>query len=179
LKFQIDPAPGETQRGCSAVVQASLPPNQASLILIALYVAVFVAAFFLTPTTRITTAVIGVAAIVASTGALQSYGRSRLRRLRESDPHSLETHFVELTPAGLHTWCAHVDARYSWQEFTKVTENREFYLFVRGSGSGAAIPKRLLNEVLDTELRDHIRDWSVDHGASLAREAHTAPESAS
>jgi hypothetical protein len=48
-------------------------------------------------------------------------------------------------------------------------ENNEFYLFVRPSGGGAALPKRLLDSVTDVSLRECIAQWSPDGGAGLAR----------
>ena len=120
---------------------------------------------------RASTTLIGLGAIVATGVGLQAEGRSRLRRLQERDPHAQEVHHVELGPAGVRTWCAHVHARYTWADFAKVTENGEFYLFVRPNGSGVAIPKRLLDGPRDEELRSKIREWATDRGAALAREA--------
>jgi GNAT superfamily N-acetyltransferase len=139
-------------------------------MVIGLYAGVALAAYFLTPSTRLTTFLIGLVAVLATMTALRLDGRSQMRRLQEGDPHSLETHFVELDPEGIRTWCAHVDARYPWREFTKTTENNEFYLFVRPSGTGAAIPKRLLDDATESALRVHIREWAPDRGAGLARE---------
>jgi|SRR5687767_6745850 len=170
LRFQIDPRPGESLRGCSAIAQAAMSPGRANLIVYALYAAVFVAAFFLTPATWITTFLIGLVAVLATTLALQAEGRSQLRRLQASDPHALETHYVEIGPEGIHTWCSHVDVRYPWPEFTKVAENTEFYLFIRPSATGAAIPKRVLDDATESVLRARIREWSPDRGTALARE---------
>jgi len=167
LRFQIEPLPGETQRVCAAIARAAIPPRRAGLILIGLYAAIIAAAWFLTPATRATTVMIGVVSVLATVSALQAEGRSRLRRLYLGDPHSRETHYVELTPEGVRTWCAHVDARYAWSEFTKVVETPEFYLLVRPSGSGAAIPKRLLDDAGASELRQQIRVWAPTIGALL------------
>jgi hypothetical protein len=110
---------------------------------------------------------IGIAAVIATVTALQAEGRSRIRRLQTEDPHARETHYVELSPEGVRAWCAHVDARYAWADFAKVVENNEFYLFVRAGGTGTAIPKRLLDGEGDAELRRWIKEWAIDHGASL------------
>lgn len=170
LRFQIDPQPGESLRGCSAIAQSAMSRARTNVIVFGLYAGVALAAYFLTPTTTLTTFAIGLVAVAGTIIALQAEGRSQIRRLQENDPHSLETYFVELGPEGIHTWCSHVDARYPWQEFTKTTENKEFYLFVRPSGTGAAIPKRLLDNASEAALRAQIRQWSPDRGAALARD---------
>jgi hypothetical protein len=168
MRIEIDPTPDETRRACAAIVRASLPPSRANLIVIASDVAVGVASYFLTPATWATTFAIGVFAIAGTTLALQVEARSRVRRLRANDPHASERHFLELNPEGVRAWCERVDARYPWRDFAKVIENKEFYLFVRPSGAGSAVPKRLLDQGRDAELRGHIREWSQDHGAALA-----------
>jgi len=171
LRFQIDPNPDETARACSAIAQAAMPPSRGGLLMLALYAAVGVLAYFLTPSSRLVTFAIGVAAVQATAYSLQAEGRRRLRRLRVADPHASESHFVELGPDGVHTWCAHIDMRYPWSDFTKATEDREFYLFVRPSGTGSAVPKRLLDDSADKVLRSRIREWSPDLGADLAMES--------
>jgi len=140
------------------------------VIVLGLYVAVGAASFVFTPATTFATLVIGLGAVLGTAFALQFEGRLRLRRLQASDPHAQETHFVELTQEGLHAWCAHVDARYPWRDFSKVTENGEFYLFARPNGSGSAIPKRLLDPTTEAALRERILEWSPDLGSGLARE---------
>jgi hypothetical protein len=170
LRFQIDPEPGESARACTAIARAVLPPTRGNVIVLGLYVAVGIAAFALTPATALVTLVIGLGAVLATVFALQFEVRSRLRRIQASDPHARESHFVELTPEGLRAWCAHVDARYPWRDFSKVTENGEFYLFARPNGSGSAIPKRLLEPVTEAALRERILEWSPDHGSGLARQ---------
>ena len=42
-------------------------------------------------------------------------------------------------------------------------------MLVRPNGTGAAIPKRLLDDDADTQLRERLREWSPDQGANLAR----------
>ena len=170
IRFQIEPTPGETQRACSAIVRACLPPSRRSHIMIALYVVIGAAAGLLTPS-RLMTFIIGVGAVLATESALRAESRSRVRRLQASDPHALETHYVELGPEGVHAWCGHIDARYPWQDYYRVLEDREFYLLVRPSGSGTAIPKRLLDAPRDAELRERIREWAPEQAAGLARPA--------
>jgi len=169
MRFEIDPLPDETSRGCAAIVQASLPRSRANLIVIASYALIGVAASLLTPATWVMTFVIGVCGIAGTTIALQMEARSRLRRLRWNDPHATERHFLELSPEGVRAWCQHVDARYPWRDFAKVTENKEFYLFVRPSGAGSALPKRLLDQERELALRALIQEHSPDRGAALAR----------
>ncbi|HEX5409859.1 MAG TPA: YcxB family protein [Gemmatimonadaceae bacterium] len=167
LRFQIDPKPDETARACSAMAQLAMPPSRGGLLMLALYAAVGVLAYFLTPSSRLATFAIGVAAVLATAYSLQAEGRRRLRRLRVADPHANESHFVELGPEGVHTWCAHIDMRYPWSDFSMATEDREFYLFIRPSGTGSAVPKRLLDNAADEVLRTRIREWSPELGAAL------------
>ncbi len=170
MRIRIDPLPGESLKGCLALGAVSAPATRLNALVFALYGAVAVAAFLLTPSTRLMTTAIGIGAVLSTLLAYQWEGRARLRRLQASDPHALETHFVELGPEGVRAWCAHVDMRYRWADFSKVTENREFYLLVRRSGGGSAIPKRILDEATDAELRARIREWAPDRGENLARE---------
>ena len=168
LRYEINPLPGETQRACTAIAQVGLPRSRGTAIVLALYAGVILAAYFLTPTSRPMTVMIGIVAVLGTAMALQWDTRWRLRRLQADDPHSLETHFVEVGPEGLRTWCAHVDARYTWSDFSKVVDTAEFFLFVRASGSGAAIPKRLLDPARESDLRSRIREWAPDKGAFLS-----------
>ena len=170
LRFQIDPQPGESTRACSAIARSILPTNRGNMLLFGLYAAVGLASYYLTPTTRLTTFVIAMFGVLGTVYGLQAVGRANLRRLQTADSHSAETHFVEVSAGGVHTWCAHVDARYPWTDFAKAVENNEFYMLVRPNGSGAAIPKRLLNDAADAELRHRLSEWSPDRGANLARE---------
>ena len=169
LRFQVDPQPGESTRACAAIARTIIPTSPGNLLLFGLFGAVGIAAYVLTPATRVTTFVIGLGGVMGTVYGLQAVGRSNLRRLQRTDPHSAETHFVELSVDGVHTWCAHIDARYPWADFAKVTENNEFYMLARPNGTGAAIPKRLLDDAADAQLRDCLRAWSPDRGASLAK----------
>ena len=170
MRFEIDPQPDETQRACAAIAKAMLPASQGGATIFAVYAGVIAAAYFLAPESRAVTAFVGIAAVFATIVGLQAEGRRRVRRLQRNDPHSSETHFVEIGPDGVRTWCSHVDARYPWADFAKVTEDREFFVLARASGQGAAIPKRLVDDSQDAELRARLREWSPDRGASLARE---------
>jgi len=168
LRFQIEPTPDETQRACAAILRASLPPSRANALMIALYAAIIAAAWIFTPATRASAVVIGVGAALATMSLLQAESRRRVRHLRENDPHARETHYVELDPVGIHTWCAHIDAKYPWRDFSKACETTEFFLFVRPSGAGAAVPKRLLLNGQDVELRDRIREWAPELESGFA-----------
>lgn len=170
LRFQVDPQPGESARACSAIARIVIPTTRGNLLVFGLYGAIGLASYFLAPATRLTTFVIGLGGVLGTMYGLQALGRSNLRRLQITDPHSLETHFVEVSAHGVHTWCSHIDAKYPWTDFKKVVENNEFYMLVRPNGTGTAIPKRLLDDTADAQLRERLRDWSPDRGANLARE---------
>lgn len=170
LRFQIDPQPGESARACSAIARSVLPTKRGNTFLIGLYAAVALASYYLTPATRLTTFMIGMFGVLGAVYGLQAVGRANLRGLQGADSHSTETHFVEVSPEGVHTWCSHIDARYRWADFTKAVENGEFYMFVRPNGSGAAIPKRVLDTAAEAQLRHCLGEWSPDRGANLAKE---------
>jgi hypothetical protein len=157
------------------MVVASMPPDRRSLIMIGLYALVVVAAYVLTRATMPATIVIGVGAIMATEAALRRYVVARTRQLQAADIHATEDHFIELTPEGLRAWCKHVDSRYEWADIPKVTETAEFYLFLRGSGNGFALPKRLLTEADNSAVRSRIRELASDHGAFLGPDTVTLP----
>jgi hypothetical protein len=136
--FEIQPVVGEAERACA-----------------------------LTPATAVLTSILALGAAVGTITLIQMEGRARVRRLCEQDPHSRETHYIELGPVGIHSWCAHVDARYPWADFTRIVENQDFYLFVRPSGNGSAIPKRLVDPSRAEELRRQLREWAPALTASL------------
>ena len=135
LRFQIDPTPEETARACSAIARSALPSSYALIVLGLTYGGVVGAAEILTPATAATTVAIGFCAIAAVIYGLQRDARRRLRVVRNADPHARETHYIEVAAEGVHTWCAHVDSRYPWSDFSKVLENNEFIFFVRPSGN--------------------------------------------
>jgi hypothetical protein len=168
LRFEITPQPGENARSCAALVVSAVPKSRGTWFFVALCLGVALASFIL-PASRASTFLVGLAAVYAAVYGLQAVGRANLRQLQDQDPHSQETQFVEIGPDEIHTGCAHVSARYPWREFAKVFENTEFYLFMRATGGGAAVPKRILDAAKDEELRARIRDWSPDRGAGLAR----------
>lgn len=169
MRFDITPLTGETRRACSAIAQAAMPPSRFALVLVALYALVMVAAFTFASATVTTTFIIGILAVAATAIGLHAEGRRRLRALRRADAHELEPHFVELSAEGVHTGCSHIDARYNWSDFTRTVETQEFYLFIRPTGAGAAVPKRVLDEPSEAQLRECIVQWSPDRGAGLAR----------
>lgn len=170
MQFQIAPEPGESQRACRAILQATLPPSRGEFVLFALFVAAFAAAWAFAQPTLEATVCISFGAIFATTYAMQFEGRRRVRRLQTADPHSLETHYIEVSSEGVRAYCSHIDARYPWQDFSKVVDNNEFYLFIRPSGSGSAIPKRVLDVTLDAALRVRIREWAGSHAAVVIAE---------
>jgi len=65
-------------------------------------------------------------------------------------------------------WCDHVDTSYTWSGITRVVESKEFLVFVRGSGGGPALPKRVLSPGQLAELRDLVRTHSLDRGTRLS-----------
>lgn len=166
MRFRVDPNPEETQRACQAIVTASLPPSRTNAIMIGLYVAVVAAAVTL-PVSRPVTIIIGVGAVLATVKLLHLDARARTRGLQAADPHAAEPHFIELGAGGLRTWCAHVDTRYTWDGTTGVRETSEFFLFLRGSGGGVAVPKRLLADGQEAELRARVREWLPEHADDL------------
>jgi hypothetical protein len=111
LHFQIDPRHGESARACSAIARSVLPTSRTNLLLFALYILVGLASYFLTPSTRLTTFVIGMVGVLGTLYGLQAVGRATVRQLQSADSHSGETHYLEVSAEGVRAWCAHVDAR--------------------------------------------------------------------
>jgi hypothetical protein len=176
VRFQIDPTPTENWRAATALAQAALPGSRLQLFLAALYLALGAVAYLIPPT-RLTTFLVGIGTIFVSLALVHYEGTNRYRQLALADPHATETHVVELTPEGIRCSCAHAETRYPWADFARVTENDEFYLFVRPSGTGCAIPKRLVNGATDDALRIFIRRWSPDGGNHLANVVGARPAS--
>ncbi len=169
MRFEITPAPGESARSCVALVSGVVPKWRGTLFVLSLCGGVGLLAWLLPPS-HLTTFLVGFAAVYASVYGIQAVGRANIRDIQDRDPHSGETHVVELGPQDVFIGCSHVNARYPWREFKKVSENNEFYLFFRGNGGGAAIPKRILDAAAEQELRLRICEWAPDRGAGLARE---------
>lgn len=160
LRFRIDPQPGETRRACAAIVRASLPPRRGNGLMIGLYAVIIAIAFVFTPSTKPQTILVGIGAVLATAWLLQWDGARRIRQLQSADPHERETHFVELSPSGVRAWCAHVDARYPWDDYRAVTRDGEFYLLLRAGGNGTAIPKRLLDADAEREVEARLAEWA-------------------
>lgn len=167
MRFQIQPTEGEFARACNAMAQAALPPSRSTPIVVGLYVLVILAAFALTPSTWLPTALIGMGAVLVTSLALEAEGRARIRRVQREDTHALETHYVELNGEGVRSWCAHNEARCAWSDLIKVTENDEFFVFLRTGGNGSSLPKRLLDADMDAELRAQLREWAAPGTLSL------------
>jgi hypothetical protein len=173
MRFRVQPTPDETQRACAAIASASLPPSRAGLITLLVCALVGVAAILLARPTWLITIALTLTGLLVALYALQAEVNWRLRRARADDVHADEPYEIEVGPEGIRTWCAHVDARYTWDGITRVVETPEFYLFLRGIGGGPSIPKRLLDAESNEELRKRIREWSPDRGASLTDELTT------
>lgn len=159
-RFEVRPLPGESLRGCQALIRESLPPDRSNVISFAVCFAVAIAAYLLTPSTAVVTALIAAGGILALIVGSQANAKARLAKLRAADTHSLETHFIELDDTGARTWCNHVDARFPWCDFTRVTENPEFFLLIRPGGTGISIPKRVVGTGV-AELRERLSAWLV------------------
>jgi hypothetical protein len=170
MRFEIHPVPGESFKGCQALVKESLPPDRSALIAIGVYIAAGAAAFLLTPATAGLTLLISIGAILALVFGSQAYAKARLARLLAADKHALETHFVEVDDTGARTWCNHIDARFVWSDFALSTENAEFFLLVRPGGSGIAIPKRVVGDGA-VELRERLSAWMAQTAASRSSKA--------
>jgi len=158
MRFEILPIHGESFRGCQALVRESLPPDRSGVISFGVCFAVVIAAYLLTPSTAGVTTLIATGAIIAFMFGSQAHAKGRVAQLRAADKHSLETHFVELDETGARTWCNHVDARFPWCDFTRATENAEFFLLIRPGGGGIAIPKRVVGTGA-AELRERLAAW--------------------
>lgn len=169
MRFRIVPTEAETTRGCQAMIAATFPRSKAQLVVAAVYFLVGASAFTLVPSSPVLVTVIAVGGMMLMMFALQLEANSRTRRARRDDPHTEEAHDLEVSTEGIRAWCAHVDTRYTWDGITKVVESNEFYVFVRGSGGGPALPKRVLASDEESELRQLIAQCSPDRGAGLAR----------
>ncbi len=100
--------------------------------------------------------------------------RLRWERAIEVDPHSNEEHSVEISDRGLAFWCEHARSDLAWGGVRRVQETPKHFLFVCGPFGACGVPKRLMSEAQEAELRSLIRQHSPDRGANLAREVTTA-----
>ena len=160
MRLEVNPLEGESQRGCSALLEASLPTSWSAVYFLAMYVAIAITAYFVAPSAVFATVLISIAAVFATIYILRWDWRFRTRRLQGKDPHLLETHYIELNPDGIRSWCAHVDARYPWAEYVKTVDTPEFLLLLQAGGGGNAIPKRLLNTQAEAELHQRLAEWA-------------------
>jgi hypothetical protein len=160
----------------AAVLKTLLTRDYSDVYLTALYLVVGAVAYVATPSTWKVSVPLVPIGTLAGVFILRAEARRRTRKAGGIDPHALETYQIEITEAGFRTWCAHIDCRFTWDSFTQIRETTEFYLFLRAPGS-FAVPKRLLDDATEAELRGLIETWSQDHGRGLARIAG-APERA-
>lgn len=167
MLLPLDPLDGETPRACRVMIKASMPRSYAGWVMIGVYLIIIAAAYLVTPKTWYITAYAGIFGAVFMTLALKWELQRRARRARASDAHVLEPWQIEVTAAGVRTWCDHINCRWTWSGITRVIETPEFFLFLRGPNGGPVIPKRILDAPLTAELRANVREWSPDHGASL------------
>jgi hypothetical protein len=170
MRLRSTPTRDETLRVCAAFASVSLPPSRAGILTLAVLAVVFVAALLLARPTWLVTFFLSLLSVQAMLYVLKVDSRRQWRLALAGDPHADEPYEIEAGPEGIRVWCAHVDTRYTWDGITRVIETPEFYLFLRGAGGGAWIPKRLLDAAGSEELRRLIRERSPDRGASLAAE---------
>ena len=100
--------------------------------------------------------------------------RLRWERAIDADPHSTEEHSVEISDRGLAFWCDHARSELAWGGVRRVQETPKHFLFVCGPFGACAVPKRIMSDAEDEELRSLIRQRSPDRGAHLARELTNA-----
>jgi hypothetical protein len=144
-----------------------MPKARGNLVFAGIFLGVIALSFVLPPSS-VSAFIVGFVTLYATIFGLQMAGRANIRELQAKDPHALETFFVEINEAEVRTGCAHIAASYPWSEFARVTEDNEFYLFVRTAGGGAALPKRILDGPAEQSLRACISAWAPDRGAGLA-----------
>lgn len=161
MRFDIDPKPDEFRRANTAMVRAIMPPEQAANFgVIGLYLAVILAGTFLVTATAGRTIVIGLAAISGALSIQQWDVNRRIKKSLALDPHVDERYSIEITDAGVRNWCAHIDARYGWSDFSRILLTPEFLLFVRPSGAGATLPLRVTDSATTTALLEQIAGWA-------------------
>lgn len=168
MLVSIVPTADENIRIRAAVTRKVLVRNYSDAYLIALYLAIAAIAFVLTRATWLISVPLVVMGVSGGVWLLQREARRRTRATIARDPHALEPYRVAVDESGIRTVCDHIECRMAWSYFTSVRETTELYLFLRAIG-GYAIPKRVLDDATDTELRDLVRRWSPDQGSGLAR----------
>jgi hypothetical protein len=115
------------------------------------------------------TVFIGIGSVMLALTLWERHNRRRTRRLLDGNTHDRERHFMELDAEGVRAWCSHMESRYSWADFTAVSETTDFILLRRSGGNGSAIPKRLLDEASDAALRASLRQWVGEDKLHFAR----------
>ncbi|MEO7999417.1 MAG: YcxB family protein [Gemmatimonadaceae bacterium] len=162
MQFDVDPQPNENQRACTAIARAVLPTSRSHFIIMAVVFAISIAAILLTPATTAYSATIGIVAVISMIALQDADVKRRLRRAQARDPHAAESFSVEVTDAGVRTWCSHIEVRHSWAAFMQVFVTSEFVLFASPSGSGVALPRRVVSPETLTTLLARIDVWAPD-----------------
>lgn len=168
---RFEPEASETIRACTALAAEVNRPARPQLILLIVFLGVFLVARWLTPGQWPIIVLFCTIATGLAFAAIQAEHRHRTTKLLAANPHLRETHEIEITTECIRSRCSHVLAEYSWTGIQKVTENQEFYLFATGPAAGVAIPKRLLADEDDENVRAIVRVAAPDRGANLARES--------
>jgi hypothetical protein len=169
MRFEIDPLPDETLKACQALVAMELPPSRWPLILLGVYGLVVAASFAFARSTMPATVFIGIGSVMLALTLWERYNRARTGRLLGRDTHGRERHFIEVDAEGVRAWCSHAESRYSWTDFTAVSETKDFILLRRSGGNGSAIPKRLLDDASDAAIRASLRQWVAEDKLHFAR----------
>jgi hypothetical protein len=178
MLVRIESDPAEAIRSCQAAAAAAWPRSYAFWVLFAIYCVLGYLVGRLVPEGGVTALLLVVGGLAVAMFAVHAEGRWRMLRGLQADPHIAEPHHAEITPDGLHLWCAHVDSRFTWDGLTAVRETAEFYVFVRGTSGGPVVPKRVLTAADEAELRALVREWSPDRGAGLGADAPREPATA-
>jgi hypothetical protein len=169
VRFEITPTPEETLRGCQALVRAALSPDRSPLIIMGITVIVVVIGLQLPPVTAFWATMMSVGSLLLLIYLSQWYAKRRLRMLMAQDTHGRETHVIELSDQGVESSCSHMRAQYPWSDYSKAGENGEFIILCRPGGAGNAIPKRILTEASEAELRESLGRWLKPEQLHLAR----------
>jgi hypothetical protein len=146
---------------------ASLPASHSTPIIVVGYIVVMVLAAVLARDSQAVTVGLTTLGVALVLGGLQWDLKRRLDRARADDPHRDEHYFIDVSVGGVRTYCDHIDTRYTWEGLSSVIETPEFFLFVRGSSGGPALPKRVLSPEDLMGLRNLIVSHSPDRGVRL------------